>query len=174
MRFIPTATTWAKISLPLLKARVKGRTGVINHHRHPNPLLVCSHQKIRWTREKRHTADSCFELAASHEHSPAQFTVGFIYPSVSVVVVKNEIHPNCSPWAKIFHSTTKLLKCRRGVINRKHTKTHCWYIHMKKSGGPEPKGILRTPVSRLLALIIAVQQSLLWDPMGLYTQGFPK
>ena len=34
------------------------------------------YEKIRWTRAKRHTADSCLELVGSHQHSPAQFTLG--------------------------------------------------------------------------------------------------
>ena len=39
-------------------------------------------------------------------------------------------------------------------------------MYMKKSGGPEQKGILRRAVSSLLALIGAVQHNLLWDPFG--------
>ena len=37
-------------------------------------LCMQEHEKIRWTRAKRHTADSCFELVGSHQRSPAQFT----------------------------------------------------------------------------------------------------
>ena len=40
------------------------------------------------------------------------------------------------------------------------------YMYMKKSGGPEQKGILWTAVLSLLALISAVQHNLLWDPNG--------
>ena len=40
---------------------------------------VYVHEKIRWTRAKRHTEDGCFELVGSRQHSPAQFTVrGYI------------------------------------------------------------------------------------------------
>ena len=46
------------------------------------------------------------------------------------------------------------------------------HVYMKKSGGPEQKGILRTAVSSLLALISAVQHNLLWDPTaGLLASG---
>ena len=37
---------------------------------------VYIHEKIRWTRAKRHTADSCFKLVGSHQYSPAQFILG--------------------------------------------------------------------------------------------------
>ena len=43
-----------------------------------------------------------------------------------------------------------------------------YMLYMKKSGGPEQKGILQTAVSSLLALISTVQHNLLWDPCGFY------
>ena len=52
-------------------------------------------------------------------------------------------------------------------------KTNTFYMYMyivrEKSGGPEQKGIRRTAVSSLLALISIVQYNLPWDPHGLYT-----
>ena len=42
----------------------------------------------------------------------------------------------------------------------------CTCMYMKKSGGPEQKGILWTAISSLLALISAVQHDLLWDARG--------
>ena len=40
----------------------------------PHDFIV--HEKIRWIRAKRHTADSCFKLVGSHQHSPVQLTLG--------------------------------------------------------------------------------------------------
>ena len=45
------------------------------------------------------------------------------------------------------------------------------YMYMKKSGGPEQKGILWTAVSSLLALISTIYSGIHRE---LYTQGFPK
>ena len=46
---------------------------------HIPEAYVYAREKIRWTRAKRHTADSCFELVGSHQRSPAQFTLGSMY-----------------------------------------------------------------------------------------------
>ena len=50
---------------------------------------------------------------------------------------------------------------------------HTYEICMKKSGGPEQKGILRTAVSSLLDQR-SPAQSYSGIHTGLYTQGFPK
>ena len=48
------------------------------------------------------------------------------------------------------------------------TSQHVYiYMYMKKSGGPEQKGILRTAVLSLLTLISTVQHNLFRDPRGL-------
>ena len=48
----------------------------------------------------------------------------------------------------------------RGSVWIMYVHVHC--IYMKKSGGPEQKGILWTAVLSLLALTSAVQHNLLW------------